>query len=199
MKDIKYGNRQPIRRNREQGIALVIALLAMGVLTSVGFALMLSSSTETLIHANFRSSSIAFYASWGGVEEARGRMGPSVADADLIPAPADVDSYTYIRNGNIDPTSSGCTFNGRDCYDPDYDSDTDANPPDWITTLQGNASQVAWTRITLATQWKLNRNLVAPGDPAVDDNTEVCWNRNNLFLPPVDCEDSELQPVFIFT
>ena len=54
-----------IRGHREKGVALVVALLAIAVLTGIGFALMLSSSTETLIHGNFRQSSLALYAAPG--------------------------------------------------------------------------------------------------------------------------------------
>ena len=122
MTEMKKLSRQPIRRIRERGIALVIALMAMAVLTSVGFALMLSSSTDTLIHANFRSSEIAFYGSRGGLEEIRGRLGPDAVPAALLVAPPNLTSATYIRtNPAINPTNPGCTVNtpagAVNCYD----------------------------------------------------------------------------------
>ena len=43
-------------RRSERGVALVIALLAMLLMTALGMALMLVSETESLIGANYRDS-----------------------------------------------------------------------------------------------------------------------------------------------
>ena len=61
------------RQNGESGAALIVALLAMTVIAGLGFALMVSSSTESLINASFRRSGMAFYSSMSGVEEMRGQ------------------------------------------------------------------------------------------------------------------------------
>jgi hypothetical protein len=58
---------------RERGAALVIAILVLAILTVIGIALMLVTSTESRIAANEWSINRAFYASdsgirWGGVE-----------------------------------------------------------------------------------------------------------------------------------
>ncbi|MCZ6489889.1 MAG: pilus assembly PilX N-terminal domain-containing protein [Acidobacteria bacterium] len=197
-------NQQPARRNRERGIALIIALLAMGVLTSVGFALMLSSSTETLIHANFRSSERAFYASRGGLEEIRGRMGPDALPAIQIPAPADTNTATYILNGAIDPSQDGCTFTtpvgNINCEDPQRALTLTRN---FVPTVQ-DAGQVpyVWTKAVVATQRKLNRNLVTPGVLAgLDDAIWVCFDGENLMLAPVGLPQCvpDFAPVYILT
>ena len=52
----------------ERGVALVIALLAMVLMTALGMALMLVSETETLISANYRDSVEAGYAADAGIE-----------------------------------------------------------------------------------------------------------------------------------
>ena len=44
------------RASDERGIALVVALLVMCLLTALGMALMLTSQTETMISANYRDS-----------------------------------------------------------------------------------------------------------------------------------------------
>src|SRR6185295_1534443 len=61
------------RRRRERGAALVIAILVLAILTVIGIALMLVTSTESRIAANEWSINRAFYASdsgirWGTVE-----------------------------------------------------------------------------------------------------------------------------------
>ncbi len=205
MTNKKIFNQQPIQRNQERGIALIIALLAMGVLTAVGFALMVSSSTETLIHANFRSSEMAFYASRGGLEEIRGRMGPNAVPAIQIPAPPNTTTATYIRlNPGIDPTVVPCLFNTPvgpiDCVDP-----TRALTPtvNFRPTAQ-DAGQVpyVWAKAVVATQRKLNRNLVTPCVLAgLDDAIWVCYDGENLMLAPVGFPQCvpDFAPVYVLT
>jgi hypothetical protein len=60
-------------RSRERGAALVIAILVLAILTVIGIALMLVTSTESRIAANEWSLNRAFYASdsgirWGSVQ-----------------------------------------------------------------------------------------------------------------------------------
>ena len=47
---------------RENGVALIIAMLAMMLMMALGAALVLTTSAETLIANNYRKSSEAFYA-----------------------------------------------------------------------------------------------------------------------------------------
>lgn len=59
------------RRRRtadERGIALIVALLIMTLLTALGMALMLTSQTETLISANYRDSMEGEYVADAGLE-----------------------------------------------------------------------------------------------------------------------------------
>jgi Tfp pilus assembly protein PilX len=61
------------KRKQERGAALVIAILVLAILTVIGIALMLVTSTESRIAANEWSLNRAFYASdsgirWGSVE-----------------------------------------------------------------------------------------------------------------------------------
>ena len=55
-------------RNKERGAALVTALMALLLFTALGFALVMSTSTETMITGNFRGSQEALYAADAGVE-----------------------------------------------------------------------------------------------------------------------------------
>ena len=57
----------PIRRRGERGAALVIAILVLALLTVIGIALMLITSTESRIAANEWSVNRAFYSSDAGV------------------------------------------------------------------------------------------------------------------------------------
>lgn len=50
------------RLRSEQGVALVVALLAMVVMVAIGSALMLTAATESKITRNFRNNTAALYA-----------------------------------------------------------------------------------------------------------------------------------------
>ena len=71
-------NMKPTDRNRrERGAALVVAILVLAILTVIGIALMLITSTEARIAANEWSINRAFYSSdagirWAGVGELMG-------------------------------------------------------------------------------------------------------------------------------
>jgi hypothetical protein len=55
------------RARRERGAALVLAILVLSILTVIGIALMLITSTESRIAANEWSMNRAFYASDAGI------------------------------------------------------------------------------------------------------------------------------------
>ncbi|MBI4464997.1 MAG: pilus assembly PilX N-terminal domain-containing protein, partial [Acidobacteria bacterium] len=193
------------------GVALIVSLLAIAVITSVGIALILSSQSETLIHGHFRSTSLALYAARGGLEEARGRMGSDAAAAIRLPNPPTNPLLTaadgiYIRRTNtIVPNVSPCTTPlNQNC------DDTDPVLPTSVTyalTAQTAPARVpyAWAKITLATQAKLNRNVVNPAAAAADDVTLLCWNWRTLVLAPATNPTCNidlippLSPVYIFT
>jgi Tfp pilus assembly protein PilX len=62
-------NRQVQRDARgESGVALIVALLAMLLLTALGMSLMLTTTTETMITANYRDGLEAMYAADAGIE-----------------------------------------------------------------------------------------------------------------------------------
>lgn len=231
-------------RQSERGVALIVALLAMTVMAGLGLALLVSSSTESLINASFRRSGLSFFDARGGVEEARGRLGPdalpltntntgsgaSVAIPCSAPAtcPPMYDVATGAVNTNvayyvrldttIDPGSATCTYLGQSgiCRDPDAPA-VAANRIYFLTTQPGTAMPYVWTKITLATQKKLKRNLLTPCNPsdpsdpsycdptALDDTKMLCWknqNRLSIYNGPatayVDC-GNPVNPVYILT
>ncbi len=62
----------------ERGAALVIAILVLAILTVIGIALMLITSTETRIAANEWSVNRGFYSSDAGVRWGTVEMRPTV-------------------------------------------------------------------------------------------------------------------------
>src|SRR2546428_13306483 len=60
-----------INRQREQGIALLLSILCLLLLTAVAAGMMYLSATETAINGNFKSEEYAYFAAPAGVEKVR--------------------------------------------------------------------------------------------------------------------------------
>jgi hypothetical protein len=93
------------RLKREEGTALIIALMATMLLTALGMTLVLTSNTETMISANYRNSQEALYAADAAVERV-------VQDLLMIPRWNDIlaagspSQLAYTRSGFIDTSTS---------------------------------------------------------------------------------------------
>ncbi len=70
-------------RNTETGMALIVCTLAMLLLMALGAALVLATSTETLIAGNFRTAHEGRYAAAAALERAIADL-PAVPDWSLI-------------------------------------------------------------------------------------------------------------------
>src|SRR6266850_4486073 len=72
---IEVSARNTIRkRRREAGIALLISIFVLLLISVVAIALIVSSGTESALAGNYRSSTGVYYAALAGLEEARGRL-----------------------------------------------------------------------------------------------------------------------------
>src|SRR5258708_20317181 len=60
--------------NKERGVALLIALLALLLISAVGLGMVYMSSTETSVNSNYKDTQSAFFSMRGGLEEMRDRM-----------------------------------------------------------------------------------------------------------------------------
>ncbi|MBV9146527.1 MAG: hypothetical protein JO065_11460, partial [Acidobacteria bacterium] len=128
-------------KNSERGIALLVALFALVLITAVGLGMIFSSNSELSVNSSFRQNHLAFFAARSGLEEARDRMRYKSTDAtnpaamgieDLLyddsttpPTPklnplGQAKSAIYIVNGNgIDPTNvnSALYFDDELCHE----------------------------------------------------------------------------------
>src|SRR3954447_19246371 len=60
-----------IKRKNQDGIALLIALLALVLLAAIGIGLMVMADTENRINNNYRDEQKAFFAARAGAENVR--------------------------------------------------------------------------------------------------------------------------------
>lgn len=67
-------NRNNKSKTSERGVALIVALMALVLVAAITAGMMILSTTETSISANFRDEQTAFFASKAGIEEVRDRL-----------------------------------------------------------------------------------------------------------------------------
>jgi hypothetical protein len=107
-------------RSCESGMALVLALLALLVISAIGLGMMFMTNTETSINANYKDAQLAFYAMRGGLEEMRDRMRSQSISPITLPTTmpgvtpgGGATSVLYITNPaageSFNPTSISAT------------------------------------------------------------------------------------------
>lgn len=142
-----------VRRVRdERGSALIISLMALLLLTGLGLALVLSTSTETMISANYRSGQEALYAADAAAERAMlevpgitdldGLLQGSVTSAFVDGAPGDrtlpdgsnmnLVSLTNLQNCGV---TTGCSAAAMDAVSAERP--WGANNPRWQVFASG--------------------------------------------------------------
>jgi Tfp pilus assembly protein PilX len=67
-------SRQIQTKRNEEGIALLISIFILLLISVVAIALIISSGTESSLAGNYRSATGVYYAALAGLEEARGRL-----------------------------------------------------------------------------------------------------------------------------
>ncbi len=166
-----------INLRAERGVALIICMFALLLLSAIGMSLMFMADTETAINYNYRDSQRAYFAAQAGLQEARARMMPGVAD--LLPAPTVLPSSTggvlYLLGGNgsttVAPWDTSNKYTDNEICHEGFSTlsltDTGANVPcaslptttTWYSTTNsdspgfGTASALSfkWVRVTLKT------------------------------------------------
>src|SRR5579864_6647775 len=87
-------------REHERGMALILSLLALLLISAVGLGLIYMSNTETSINSNYRDTQTAFFAMRAGLEEGRDRLRSNAKFPIPLPIgfPPAAGSIVYITN-----------------------------------------------------------------------------------------------------
>jgi hypothetical protein len=201
-------------RKEERGMALLLSLFALLLLSGLGLFLMLSSNTETRIDANYGSGLRAYYAARSGLEEVRDRIryasnSTSFAGgiADLLPqdVAGNTGGVLYIVN-----PAPGETVNPADVTSPYFDDDLchlyNSGTPKGVkcATVPGiNGWQLKplpskavgqlgqlnykWVRITMKTNRSVLPSFCVDQQPDCSTaplDTRVCWDGQTEQLSP---------------
>lgn len=185
----------PSRRS-ESGVSLILAILGLLVVSAVAAAMVLVSTSDVFIGANYRGQQVALFAAKAGIQEARDRMLPSNANPLTLPSvvPGGSGVYaTYITAPGVSPWSDTSTVNGVSTYDQEFAKEMGvASLPSgtWYASYptDSNYSGPApnplpyqWVRINLKTDgsaYTSGTPYYVDGNPA-NAQKQVCWDSIN--------------------
>jgi hypothetical protein len=181
------------RQAPETGIALLIAIFTLLLVSVVAIALIVAAGMETSLSGNYRSSTAAYYAAKAGLEEARGRLLPRNSDyfdatsPAFVPPPGSpplaLHDVRYVTN----PTG------GEDVLaaypDKEYDAEFGSGAlggatVKTIASISANAgvpgALYKWVRINPITEASIN--LDVNGDHVKDSTTLLFFDGLHLNL-----------------
>jgi hypothetical protein len=212
----------------ERGMALLLALFALLLLSAIGLFMVMASDTETRIDANYGSNLRSYYAARSGLEEVRDRIKyPSNSPifsgglADLLPQtfPGSANSVLYVLNPaggeTVDPTDpSNPYFDDQLCHDYDSGVPKDSKctvvpgTSNWHLPAQYSvpvSTQLGykWTRINLKTNRIADPYFVDQTGTSAPLDTVVCWDGQTEQLSPggsnPSCDANGMLPVYMLT
>jgi hypothetical protein len=176
------------RRPAEKGIALLIAIFVLLLISVVAIALLVSSGTETALGANYRASSSVYYAALAGLEEARGRLSPknpTYLTAAAVPTPFPLGQAVYVMNRlsgeNVVPWDTSNQY-----YDKEFGSEffplaassVGVYPAysvwDYTNSPNLPGPMYKWVRITAATEQSLY--LDVDSDNVFDNSIPIYYD-----------------------
>src|SRR5215813_11387399 len=102
----------PEKNHNERGIAMLIVLFSLLLLSVIGLGMMYSTNMETSVNSNFRDKQNAYYAALAGLQEARDRIQPATHNivAPLhLPTAASAEVIYVVNDESVvkpwDPTN----------------------------------------------------------------------------------------------
>jgi hypothetical protein len=117
------------RKTSERGVALLIAIFALVLISGVAVSLIIMSGTETAVSSNYSNSTQAFYAGYSGLEEARGRLWPNHPNTfgTFVALPGNtlaINQVRYILNPSAGETVNPANLSADNPYrDVEYQTE----------------------------------------------------------------------------
>ena len=185
------------RGRRETGIALLISIFVLLLISVVAIALIVSSGTESALAGNYRSSTGVYYAALAGLEEARERLlskNPNSFNntaAGFLPSPGTtlaVGTAAYVLNPS--PTDNQATMLTT-YQDSEYITEFGSAPSSTNTTLSVwntaplNALNIPgplykWVRINAVSEKSLKLDVGPAYDGYLDPVTPIFYDGSQL-------------------
>lgn len=190
---MKFGS--TIRKQRAQaGVALLISIFVLLLISVVAIALIVSSGTESALAGNYRNATAVYYAALAGLEEGRGRLLAKNTNSFKNTAAGFMPSAgTTLAMGSpryvINPAGTEVVAPwdpANQYFDNQYNAEFGANPPNpspstsslsTVAGIQGPAFK--WVRINAVNEQSLNLD-VTPVDAVLDANPPIYYDGTNL-------------------
>jgi hypothetical protein len=189
----------------ERGVALLIAIFVLMLISVIATALILMAGTESAFKANYKSAMHAFYDAKSGLEEGRGRLWPGHPNAFgtfIFPSgggPMPIGRVRYIRNPSAGETVDPTDLSPSNKYaDLEYEQEwgmpvTSASSVQTIASTSAAAGlagpQYKWVRITPRTEQSGKIDVDGVGglnntDPLFYDGTQQLVSTGGGTLVP---------------
>jgi len=192
------------RKHSESGVALLIAIFVLMLVSVIAISLIVASGGESALAGNYRSSTSAYLAGAAGLEEARGRLLSSNSDyfnttiANFMPpGPLLLGQVRYIVNPAAGEPA-GAALLGK-YPDTEYATEFGAPPipanvqyiPSVSTVNSGGTTYYGplfkWVRITPATEQSIQTDVNGGG---LDFTTPLYYDgahlpQPSLIVPPL--------------
>jgi Tfp pilus assembly protein PilX len=187
-------------RDRQRGVALLMALIALLVIGAITAGAILLSNTESNIGINFRDEQLAFFSAKAGIEEARDRMQAGVTNTlrtASLPTtlPGTTGSVLYILNPASGETVAPWNGSSNTTY-PDDEICKETTTITCSNNLPNLSSCNTWCASTTASSvyaaspvlpWKWVRLMLKQNNALTSYSTngsgtsalQVCWNGTN--------------------
>jgi hypothetical protein len=221
--------RSNTKAKKERGMALLLTLFALLLLSAIGLFMVLSSTTETRIDTNYGTGLRAYYSARSGLEEARDRITyPSTSTtklggmADKLPTDiaGNANGVLYVLNPAggeaVDPTDpTSPYFDDELCHD--YNSGTPKDikctmvpvVPNWQLAPQfarvpaSGQMGYKWIRINMKTNRIADPYFVDQNLSGMPLDTRICWDGQTEQLSPggtnPSCDANGMQTVYMLT
>jgi Tfp pilus assembly protein PilX len=184
----------------EAGIALLISIFVLLLISVVAIALIVSSGTETSLAGNYRSSTAVYYAALSGIEEARGRLAAQDPNAfkttwtTFYPTPGStlpIGTVGYVLNpGPADPPDPRTAYPDTE-YDTEFGAGALAaatvkttlsiwNKTPLKTNLTFPGPMYKWARINAVSEKSLNLADTYPFLDGTQDPTPLYYDGTHL-------------------
>src|SRR5882762_1550428 len=213
-------------KTSERGIALIVALLMLMLISAALMGMIMMSNTETNVSANFRDEQTAFFASKAGIEEVRDRLrsGATNTLSASMPTtlPGGANGVLYITNPASGDTVTPWLPLGAVSTYPDDEICKEVTcvsgvpAGTWYTSASASGTYAAapilpwkWVRVMA----KLNKpsatsKLMSVNGSTGSDTTagyRVCWNGanevaiSNITYTSCSAANSTYKPVYELT
>ena len=191
----------------EAGIALLISIFILLLISVVGIALIVSSGTESALAGNYRSATGVYYASLAGLEEARGRLLNSdpysfknTAVAGFLPPPGtqwDIGYVRYVLNpGPADPANTLTAYPDGE-YGQEFanaPANVQTTPSIWnvapLSALPIPGPLYKWVRINSISEVSLGIQVAPYGDGHIADPAKpIYYDGTLLTIAPTGAQE----------